>query len=350
MLRQKLKESMKQTKINNYIFKVKVLFNRYINKNCGKINQSFPSRCAKMGVLLIGSCVLFALSYCDCSKFFDSKERISYTDLFDDSVFDFDYKFTPRGKRNLYRFDLPQRERSSYIFDLSGERRKKIDPYSFDLSGDRTKRERPNNYHPSLPIPSPFVTASQRYARQKRKQDKILRLPLYFSYNKPEDQTEESTNYKTEDSEDYEEEEPSAEDSKIQSEYVSKHNQSDSDQTSESAKVVKVEDSAPAEQKHHHKQPSHHEKGGGKDHKSEHHAESGEEGKKKYEGHHKHEKHEKGHHDKEGHKGKYGDQGGQKKKYNKEDGFYGGHKAGEEGEKGAEVKIFKKFLKYNCIL
>lgn len=90
---------------------------------------------------------------------------------------------------------------------------------------------------------------------------------------------------------------------------------------------------------HHHEKKHHHEKGGGKKHHSDHHGIHGKKNHKAYKGHHDYDKIEQGHHDKEGHKGHYTDEGGHKKKHHEEHDHYGEHHEGEEGDKGAKVKL-----------
>lgn len=97
-----------------------------------------------------------------------------------------------------------------------------------------------------------------------------------------------------------------------------------------------------AQGSHHHdkhEKNEKHEHGGGKKHHDEHHGVHGEKGHKLYKGHHDYAKIEHGHHDKEGHKGHYVDEGGHKKKHHDEHDHYGEHHEGEEGDKGAKVRL-----------
>lgn len=240
-----------------------------------------------MSILPISACILFL------AWFSRSSSHSSIPD--NDRDFDFDYRLLSKDKR---------------------------DPYQFDSNVERReKRARPNNYHHTLPLPSPFITINRQ--KRTKKSNKILSHPLFFSYNPNRylDQLEDATNHRQPTNEEYPRniQKMQSQPSKIEG--------------SESEKVV---DSATAEQKHH-KESSEHKKGGGKEHHADHFSKGGDESDKKYVSKHEHDKHEKGHHDKEGHNGKYDDHGGKKKKFHKEAGYFGGHKTGDEGEKGAEV-------------
>lgn len=122
-----------------------------------------------MNVLFLSSCVLLTFYECKSAKIISLDDQ--------DLIYGFDYRLLPREKRN--------------------------DQYQYEIT--HNDKQRPKNYHYSVPLPTPFNVKDSSFTREKRKQpEKVLRAPLYFSYNKQEDPDIEATNDEEINYEDYE--------------------------------------------------------------------------------------------------------------------------------------------------